>query len=81
MNAGIITVDVHGMNSFQAKIKINSILRKADKGVYRIRIIHGYNDGTVIKNMVSNEFKNHPKVQRIVCGLNRGQTELLLREY
>lgn len=81
MNAGIITVDVHGMNSYQAKIKINSTLRKADKGVYRIRIIHGYNDGTVIKNMISDEFKNHPKVQRIVCGLNRGQTELLLREY
>ena len=81
MGAGIITIDVHGMNLYQARIKIQSTLRRADKGVYRIRIVHGFNDGTAIKDMIADEFTNHYKVQRVISGLNQGQTELLLREY
>ena len=81
MAAGIINIDVHGMNLYQARIKIDSTLRRADKGVYRIRIVHGYNDGTAIKEMIAEEYANHPKIKRIVYGTNQGQTELLLREF
>lgn len=81
MAAGILRVDVHGMNSYQAKIKIDSALRKADRGVYRLLIIHGYNSGTVLRDMVIAEYGAHPKVKRLVIGGNAGQTELVLREF
>ena len=77
MQAGIIRVDVHGMNSYQAKIKIDSVLRKAGREVYRLLIIHGYNNGTVLKDMILSEYTKHPKVLRIVFNSNLGQTELI----
>ena len=81
MQAGIIRVDVHGMNSYQAKIKIDSVLRKAGREVYRLLLIHGYNNGTVLKDMILSEYTKHPKVLRIVFNSNLGQTELILREF
>lgn len=80
MNDAIVRVDLHGKNQYQARIALDSALRRADSGVYRIRVIHGYNSGTVLKNMVMTEYKNHPKVKRIVGGTNLGETDLILRE-
>ena len=41
--AGIVEIDVHGMNKYQAGVYIDSQIRKAKGSVYRIRVIHGYN--------------------------------------
>jgi DNA-nicking Smr family endonuclease len=81
MNAGIESIDVHGLNVYQAKIKIDSALKKADKSVYRLRIIHGFNHGTAIRDMIAEEYLNHPKVRKIVTGNNFGQTEFILRDF
>ena len=82
MNAGILEIDLHGMNCKQVKIKIDSVLRRAAKGTYTIRLIHGFHGGTRIKEMIDEEygFGRHEKVIRIRPGENPGVTELIFRE-
>lgn len=77
---GILEIDVHGMNTFQAKTKIMSVLKKADSSVYIIRIIHGYHNGTVLRNMIRKELKTHPKILRVELSMNQGITDLILRD-
>ncbi len=79
-NSSIIEQDIHGMTKYQAKICIDSQLRKADSSTYRIRVIHGYHNGTQLKDMVLKTYRNHKKVLRIEIGLNQGSTDLVLRE-
>lgn len=79
MNSGIVEIDVHGMNQFQAKITINAALKKASKDTYMIRIIHGYRNGTSLRDMIRKEYRSHPKILRIEISINPGMTELILR--
>jgi DNA-nicking Smr family endonuclease len=81
MSAGIVEVDLHGMTQSQAKIAVDAALRRADRSVYRLRLIHGFHGGTAIRDMVRTAYKGHPRVLRIELGLNPGQTELVLREW
>ncbi len=76
---GIVTLDIHGMTCYQAGVAVDAALRRA-KGVYCIRIIHGGNHGSALKDMVSDRYGKHPQVLRIRQGANPGQTELVLRE-
>lgn len=78
--AGVVELDLHGLNRYQAKLLLDSRLRRADKSVYRIRVIHGSNRGTALRDMVRGEYAKHPKVLRIEMGLNPGETDLVLRE-
>lgn len=80
LSAGIVELDIHGMNKYQAKIYIDSQIKRASAAVYRLRIIHGYNSGKELQKMVRTEYAKHPKVKRIEIGLNAGQTDLVLRE-
>ena len=79
-NMGIVELDIHGMTKYQAKICIDSYLKKARRDVYRIRIVHGYHNGTELKNMVHINYWNHPNIIRIEVGLNQEITDLVLRE-
>ena len=72
--------DVHNMTKVQAVTAIDAMLRRADAGVYRIRVIHGYHGGTVLRDAVRARYAKHPKVRRIELGLNPGETDLILRE-
>ena len=78
---GIVEMDLHGKNQYQARIAIQTALRRAGNGIYRIRIVHGFHCGTALRDMVRTEFKLHPKVLRIELGSNDGITELVLREW
>ena len=80
MQAGIAELDIHGMTTAQAKACIDSALKKASNATYRIRVIHGYQRGTALKEFVRKTYRSHPKVIRLEIGLNQGQTELVLRE-
>lgn len=80
MNNPIIEVDIHGMNRYQAKTKLDSVLKKS-RGVYRIRVIHGYHGGTELKEMVKYEYGRNPLVRRVIPGAIEGITELVLKEY
>ena len=76
----IIEIDIHGLRAYQASVRIASALRGASSGVYIIRIIHGYNRGTKLKEMIYSAYSNHPKVIEIRQGVNPGITELFLKK-
>lgn len=78
---GIMELDVHGLNTHQAKIAIDSALKRAPAGAYRLRVLHGYHGGTALREMIRAQYKKHPRVLRLELGLNQGQTDLVLREY
>lgn len=80
MNAGMMEIDIHGMTKEQARIALESKLRKAGRDVYRIRVIHGYHGGTQLRELVRNSIAKNPKVLRYEVGLNPGETDLILRE-
>ena len=46
MQSGIVTVDLHGKNTYQAKVTLDALLRRAGAGTYRVRVIHGSHGGT-----------------------------------
>jgi len=78
--AGIVVLDLHGYNLYQAKIAIDAALKKS-RGVYRIRIVHGYHGGTAIRDMVRKDYARAKGVVRVELGLNQGETDLVLKEW
>ena len=80
MNESIVEIDVHNMTLYQAKIAIDAKLRRS-KGAYRVRVIHGYHGGTVLRDAIRRDYSKHPQVKRIELGLNMGETDLVLREW
>jgi len=81
MKSGIVELDIHGMNRYQAKISIDSALRRASMGTYRVRVIHGFNGGTALRDLVRSDYAAHPKVIRIETRIGQGITDLILREF
>ena len=81
MQPGILELDLHGMNAYQAKTAVDAALRRARGGTYRLRLIHGYRGGTALRDMIRTAYRSHPKVLRIELGLNPGETDLVLREF
>ena len=81
MQAGILELDLHGRNTYQAKIAIDSALKRAKAGTYRIRLIHGYHGGTALRDMIRAQYRSHPRILRMELGLNPGETDLVLREF
>ena len=81
LSAGICEIDVHGMTKAQAVQLIDARLRQAGPSVYRLRIIHGYHGGTVLRDMIRREYGKNTKVKRIEFGMNQGETDLVLREF
>jgi len=75
-----ITVDLHGLKEFEAMLEIDRQLSMIDKSVYQIIIIHGFNKGTKIKDMIIREFNHNKKIKRIIPGSNLGETILVIRE-
>lgn len=77
----IIEIDLHGKNQYQSKIAIDAALRRAGPATMRIHVIHGFNGGTSLRDMVRSEYVHHPKVHRIETRLGNGVTDLILREF
>ena len=81
MNEAIVTVDLHGKNTYQAKVTLDALLRRAGGGTYRIRVIHGSHGGTALRDFIRTEYSRHPRVKRLLLSPDGGATELVLREY
>ncbi len=81
LTSGIIEVDLHGLRVEEAIRKVKSEVNKAPGSVYIIRLIHGYNGGTRIREAIEDEFsyERDSKVKSIRQGNNPGITELILR--
>ena len=76
MVGGVMELDLHGMNTYQAQIAIDAALRRCGGGVY----IHGYRGGTAIRDMLWTVYNKRSQVKRLVS-ISEGVTELVLREY
>ena len=81
LQPSIIEIDLHGKNTYQARIAIDAALRRAGAATCRIRLIHGCTLGTAIMDFIWDTYQGHPRVLRLAKGPNRGITELVLREY
>lgn len=75
---GIVEIDLHGKNEYQARVTIDAALRRVKAGTYRLRIVHGYNGGTTLRDMVRREYAG--RVLRVIP-LDQGRTDLVLREF
>ena len=78
ISAGILELDLHGKNEYQAKVAIDAALRRAKAGTYRLRIIHGYHGGTALRDMIRRDYAS--KCLRVLP-LDNGRTDLVLREF
>ena len=76
---GIVELDLHGKNTYQAKVAIDAAPRRAKSGTYRIRLIHGYHGGTALRDMIRREYAG--QVARLETGIDPGVTDLVLREF
>ena len=78
---GIVTADLHGKTVYQARITVDALLRRAGRGTYRVRLIHGSHGGTALRDFLRQTYGSHPKVRRVLFSPDGGVTELVLREY
>ena len=72
-----IVADVHGMKCCEARRFINNIIAIVNSD-FQLEIIHGYNHGTAIKEMLSQNFINKHIYQRFPDSRNQGITHMLL---
>jgi DNA-nicking Smr family endonuclease len=73
-----VTLDLHGKTQYQAKIALDAQLRRS-RGVYRIRVVHGFHNGTALRELVRGEYAAHPMVLRAEA-VSESATDLVLRE-
>ncbi len=73
-----VTLDLHGKTQYQAKIALEAQLRRS-RGVYRIHVVHGYHNGTALRDLVRQEYAAHPLVLRVEA-VSESATDLILRE-
>ena len=76
---GIVELDLHGRNTYQARVAIDAALRRAGKATYRIRVIHGFHGGTALRDMIRTAYVQ--RVLRVETGIDPGITDLVLREF
>ena len=75
MECGIVTVDLHGRNTYQAKVTVDALLRRAGAGTYRLRLIHGCHQGTALRDFLQVEYGHHPQVKRLLRSPDGGATD------
>lgn len=73
-----VVLDLHGKNRFQARVAVEAALRRS-KGLYRIRVIHGYHNGTALRDMLWSEYAADPRIKRLLA-VSESATDLVLRE-
>ena len=78
MSSGIVELDLHGKNVYQARVAIDALLRRSN-GVVRLRLIHGSSRGTALREMIWDEYAQHPKVKRLLR-IPEDVPDLVLRE-
>ena len=76
--AASITLDLHGKTQYQARVSLDAALRRS-RGLYRIHVIHGYHNGTALREMIRQEYAHNPVVIRVEH-ISQSATDLVLRE-
>lgn len=78
--SAFVKINLHGLHREEAIRAIDKAIRDADSTVYQIHLIHGFNRGTSLRNMIYDEYRYESKVKRIIPGENQGITILVMRE-
>lgn len=73
-----VEVDLHGLTEKDARRRLEHFLSGAGPNVTEVRVIHGYNGGQVLRDMVRLRLK-HPRIASKLVGLNPGETRLILK--
>lgn len=73
-----VTLDLHGKTQYQARIALDAALR-CSRGVYAIHVVHGYRNGTALRELVRGEYAADPRVLRAEP-VSEGETDLILRK-
>ena len=73
----MVVVDVHGLKTYEAKRFINNIINVI-KTEFTLIVIHGYNHGTAIKDMLNGCFSNNHVKEKFGDSSNPGITYLLV---
>jgi len=74
----ILEVNIHGLTAAEAKRGLEQLLSHADKDITELKVIHGYNGGQVLRDMIRKELK-HPRISAKLICLNPGETRILLK--
>jgi len=72
-----IVADVHGMKCVQVRRLINNIISIV-RGAFQLIIIHGYNHGTAIRDMLENDFNNEHISESFIEPYNLGVTHMVI---
>ncbi len=72
-----IEIDLHGHTVESAGKLLNDTLKKLPKDVREVHVIHGYRQGTALRDLVR-RFR-HPRVERKILGMNQGSTIFLIK--
>ena len=62
-----------------AKDLLSGWLNTAPASVTELRVIHGYQRGTALRDMLRSGF-SHPRVKAVLPSLNPGETRLVLKK-
>ncbi len=77
-DGNVMIVDLHGVYLEDARDLLLNWLDHVPTGVDELRVIHGSNRGTVLRDMVREEL-SHPKIRSKLSTLNPGETRILLK--
>ncbi|MBQ9460455.1 MAG: Smr/MutS family protein [Clostridia bacterium] len=66
------SLDLHGHTVESARRLLTETLRSLPAEVRELEVIHGYHQGTAIREMIRS-FK-HPRIERKILGMNQGST-------
>ena len=75
----VMEVDLHGLTAQDAKRRLEHLLSNAGPEVEEVRVIHGYNGGQALRDMVRLRLK-HPRIAAKLITLNPGETRLILKK-
>jgi len=73
-----IVIDLHRMTVEEAKFQILEEIKYANNNIWRIVAIHGYKNGTAIRDMIRHKLK-HPRINKINIDMNPGVTIIELQ--
>ena len=70
-------IDIHGYTQQEARKMNDAALKIPD--ALTLRIIHGYNQGQTLGQMVRKRYRSHPHVQRKELSMNPGITDIITK--
>ena len=80
MSGAFVKIDLHGLRQEDTIKVIDKALAAVGPATYQLQLIHGFNRGTSLRNMIRDWYQYDPKVKRIIPGDNPGITVLVLKE-